>query len=196
MDTMPMKQLPNGVLIPQLGFGVFRSPEGTVTADSVRWAIEAGYRHIDTAAIYGNEASVGEGIASCGIPRDQLFITGKIWNQDMRQGNEEKAFLAACLLAGQDTNGNTLLAKAWKEHIEREKSASLERRMIKLLDMQWDGNYASSLWRIVKMLDRKDIDYEKLAWDIIHWDDEDRNVQKNWLRMIYSEDQIKVKEEK
>ena len=109
---------------------------------------------------------------------------------------EEKAFLAACLLAGQDTNGNTLLAKAWKEHIEREKSASLERRMIKLLDMQWDGNYASALWRIVKMLDRMDIDYEKLVWDIIHWDDEDRNVQKNWLRMIYSEDEIKVKEEK
>lgn len=102
MSTIPMKQLPNGIAIPQLGFGVFRSPEGSVTAESVRCAVESGYRHIDTAAIYGNEASVGEGIATCGISRDQLFITGKIWNKDMRDGNEEKAFLDTLKKLGTD----------------------------------------------------------------------------------------------
>lgn len=102
MSNIPMKQLPNGIAIPQLGFGVFRSPEGSVTAESVRCAVESGYRHIDTAAIYGNEASVGEGIRTCGISRDQLFITGKIWNKDMRDGNEEKAFMDTLNKLGTD----------------------------------------------------------------------------------------------
>lgn len=113
-----------------------------------------------------------------------------------KQDYELKAFIAACFLAGQERNGDVLLPKAWKQHIALKQSESLEKRMIKLLNMQWSENFASSLWRIVKMLDRDDIDCEKLAWDIIHWDDEDRRVQRNWLRMIYSEDVETVKEEK
>ena len=104
-----------------------------------------------------------------------------------KRGYEDKVFLAACLLAGQEENGNTSLANAWKEYLAKAQSISLEKRMTKLLDMQWDGNFARSLCRIVKMLNRNDIDYEKLVWDIVHWDDKDRRVQKQWLRIIYSE---------
>ena len=59
MDINSKKKLSNGVEIPILGLGVYLSPEGEVTANSVRWAVEAGYRHIDAAAVYGNEKSVG-----------------------------------------------------------------------------------------------------------------------------------------
>lgn len=82
---MEKRVLSNGVEIPAIGLGVYLSPEGQATADSVRWAVEAGYRHIDAAAVYGNECSVGEGIKTCGIPRDQLFLTSKLWNDDIRR---------------------------------------------------------------------------------------------------------------
>jgi len=96
------RKLPNGVRIPAIGFGVFKSPQGDVTAQSVRWAVEAGYRHIDAAAIYGNEESVGEGVRSCGISREELFITSKLWNADMRAGLEEKAFMESLRKLGTD----------------------------------------------------------------------------------------------
>ena len=79
--TVPTLKLNDGHDIPQLGFGVFKvDPDETerIVAD----ALEAGYRHIDTAAIYGNEAGVGRAIAASGIPRDELFITTKLWNSD------------------------------------------------------------------------------------------------------------------
>lgn len=92
MDINSKRRLSNSVEIPVLGLGVYLSPEGEITASSVRWAIEAGYRHIDAAAVYGNEESVGEGIRTCGLPRDQLFVTSKLWNDDMRRGRELEAF--------------------------------------------------------------------------------------------------------
>ena len=92
MNIQSRKSLGNGEEIPVLGLGVYLSPEGETTAASVRWAVEAGYRHIDTAAVYGNEASVGEGIQTCGIPREQLFVTSKLWNDDIRKGRELEAF--------------------------------------------------------------------------------------------------------
>lgn len=61
--------LNNGVKIPQIGLGVFRTPDGADTANAVKWAIEAGYRHIDTAKVYGNEKSVGEGIRMSVVDR-------------------------------------------------------------------------------------------------------------------------------
>ena len=79
--TVPTIRLNDGHDIPQLGFGVFRvDPEETerIVSD----ALEVGYRHIDTAAVYGNEAGVGRAIAKSGIPRDELFITTKLWNSD------------------------------------------------------------------------------------------------------------------
>jgi 2,5-diketo-D-gluconate reductase A len=81
MTTVPTLQLNDGHEIPQLGFGVFKV-DPAETERIVSDALEAGYRHIDTAAIYGNEEGVGRAIAASGIPRDELFITTKLWNSD------------------------------------------------------------------------------------------------------------------
>lgn len=70
----------DGNSIPCLGYGTFQSPDGEDTSIAVREAIELGYRHIDCAAVYGNEKSVGRGIAQSGIQRSQLFVTSKVWN--------------------------------------------------------------------------------------------------------------------
>jgi 2,5-diketo-D-gluconate reductase A len=79
MSDVPGIELNNGTTIPQLGFGVFQI-DPSDTADAVTTALEVGYRHIDTAQMYGNEAEVGEAIAKSGIPRDQLWITTKCNN--------------------------------------------------------------------------------------------------------------------
>ena len=84
--------LRNGVEIPVIGFGTWQTPDGDVAESSVRTAIEAGYRHIDTASEYHNETSVGRGIRSSGIPREQLFITTKLWNADHGYESTLKAF--------------------------------------------------------------------------------------------------------
>jgi 2,5-diketo-D-gluconate reductase A len=79
--TVPTLTLNDGHEIPQLGFGVFKvDPDETERI--VTDALEVGYRHIDTAAVYGNEVGVGRAIAKSGIPRDELFITTKLWNSD------------------------------------------------------------------------------------------------------------------
>ena len=69
--------LADGALLPLLGLGVWQVPDGHECVDAVRWAIELGYRHIDTAQAYGNEESVGQGLRESGVPRDQVFITTK-----------------------------------------------------------------------------------------------------------------------
>ena len=73
-------KLSNGVGIPCIGFGTWQTPDGDVAVRSVAAAIEAGYRHIDTAQAYGNEESVGKGIRESGIDRKDLFVTTKLWN--------------------------------------------------------------------------------------------------------------------
>ena len=67
----------SGAEIPLLGRGVWQVPNGPVTVNAVRWALELGYRHIDTAQAYGNEESVGRALSESGVPRDQVFITTK-----------------------------------------------------------------------------------------------------------------------
>lgn len=74
--------LSNGYPIPCVGFGTWQTPDGEIAANAVKCAIQAGYRHIDAAAIYGNEVSVGQGIAASGAAREELFITGKVWNTE------------------------------------------------------------------------------------------------------------------
>ena len=74
--------LSNGLSIPCVGFGTWQTPDGEIAANSVKCAIQSGYRHIDAAAIYGNEVSVGQGIAESGIPREELFVTSKVWNTE------------------------------------------------------------------------------------------------------------------
>src|SRR6266516_8087278 len=69
--------LADGNRIPLLGLGVWQVPNGAVCVDAVRWALELGYRHIDTAQAYGNEESVGQGLRESGVPREQVFITTK-----------------------------------------------------------------------------------------------------------------------
>src|SRR5476649_822272 len=70
--------LANGVEIPKIGFGTWQIPEGAESYDAVATALRAGYRHIDTARAYGNEASVGRAVRDSGIPRDQIFVTTKL----------------------------------------------------------------------------------------------------------------------
>lgn len=74
--------LNNGVAIPVLGLGVYRSPSGTETQTTIRQALELGYRHIDTARIYRNEADVGAAVRQSEIPREQIFVTTKLWESD------------------------------------------------------------------------------------------------------------------
>ena len=85
-DLKGTVQLSNGVEMPYFGLGVFKTQDGTEVENSVKWALEAGYRHIDTASIYQNERGVGNAILASGIPRNEIFITTKIWND--RQRNE------------------------------------------------------------------------------------------------------------
>ncbi len=88
---MKKMKLSNGKEIPMIGLGVFLSESGDETENAVRWGIEAGYRHIDTAMIYRNEKSVGKAIKDSGINRDELFVTTKLWNDDIRAGNARSA---------------------------------------------------------------------------------------------------------
>jgi 2,5-diketo-D-gluconate reductase A len=88
--TTPTLQLNSGSQIPQLGFGVFLVDPGEAQR-IVEDALEVGYRHIDTAAIYKNEEGVGRAIAASGIPREELFITTKLWNDDQGTDTPHRA---------------------------------------------------------------------------------------------------------
>jgi len=93
--TIPTVQLNDGYDIPQLGYGVFKVPPAD-TERAVTEALEVGYRHIDTAAIYGNEEGVGAAISRSGIPRNELFVTTKLWN-DRHDGEEPHAAIRESL---------------------------------------------------------------------------------------------------
>lgn len=92
--------LNNGVQMPVLGLGTFQSKSGGETRQAVLWALEAGYRHIDTAAAYGNEQDVGTAIGESGIPRQEIFITTKIWNADQGYESTLRAYDASCRRLG------------------------------------------------------------------------------------------------
>jgi 2,5-diketo-D-gluconate reductase A len=91
MSTVPSVTLNNGVVMPLLGFGVFQITDAEVCERSVAEALRVGYRLIDTAAAYGNEEAVGRAIKASGVPREELFITTKLWIAD---AGEERAGLA------------------------------------------------------------------------------------------------------
>ena len=95
-------QLRNKVEIPCIGYGTWKTPDGETASASVRTAIELGYRHIDTAAAYGNETSVGEGIRESGISREQLFVTSKVWNTERGYEKTLHAFEKTCQDLGTD----------------------------------------------------------------------------------------------
>uniref|UniRef100_A0AAU3GM62 Aldo/keto reductase n=1 Tax=Streptomyces sp. NBC_01401 TaxID=2903854 RepID=A0AAU3GM62_9ACTN len=101
MSTVPTVTLNNGVTIPQLGFGVFQVPDDETTA-AVTAALDAGYRSIDTATVYGNEAGVGRALAASGLARDELFVTTKLWNADQGYDATLTAFDASLAALGLD----------------------------------------------------------------------------------------------
>lgn len=92
MSFEKTKKLANDSIIPRLGLGVWQVKDGTEAVDSVKWALEAGYRLIDTAAAYKNETSVGEGIRASGVPREEIFVTTKLWNADQGYESTLRAF--------------------------------------------------------------------------------------------------------
>ena len=84
--------LANGVEMPYLGLGVWQSDDGKEVINAVKWALEAGYRHIDTAAAYKNEEGVGKGIKESEVNRKDIFVTSKLWNDDQGYDSTLKAF--------------------------------------------------------------------------------------------------------
>ncbi len=101
-DIQSTTTLSNGIDMPWFGLGVFEVKVGFQVEMAVRWALQAGYRSFDTAAIYRNEAGVGEVIRTSEISRDETFVTTKVWNQDQRTGRVEEAFKTSLDLLGLD----------------------------------------------------------------------------------------------
>ena len=99
METFTLN---NGVEMPVLGFGVFQVPDGDACERAVGTALEVGYRSLDTAAGYGNEAAVGRAIRSSGVPRDELFVTTKLWVQDAREAAAPAALATSLAKLGLD----------------------------------------------------------------------------------------------
>ena len=97
VSDVPARTLSNGVKMPILGLGVWQADAGTETEQAVRWALEAGYRHIDTARLYRNEESVGKAVRDSGVPREEIFITTKL---QPREIDGLKALEESCRLLG------------------------------------------------------------------------------------------------
>ncbi|MFC6275117.1 aldo/keto reductase [Levilactobacillus tangyuanensis] len=91
-NDIPELPLNNGNQIPQLGLGVFQVDNAADTKDSIKWALAAGYRHIDTAAYYGNEQWVGEAIRESDVKREDVFVTSKLWNSVRGYDETKQAF--------------------------------------------------------------------------------------------------------
>ncbi len=94
--------LNNGVKMPYLGFGVYLMEDGKEVENSIRKAIEVGYRSIDTASFYKNESGVGRAINESNVPRDEIFVTTKVWNEDLRQRRVKAAFDESLSLLNMD----------------------------------------------------------------------------------------------
>ena len=95
-------KLNSDVRMPILGLGVYQSPPGRVTRNAVNLALRVGYRHVDTARIYGNEADVGEAVRESGVPRGDLFIATKLWNSDQGYDSTLRACEASLKRLGLD----------------------------------------------------------------------------------------------
>jgi len=101
-QTIPEVTLNNGVKMPQFGLGVFKVDNAADIKNSIKWALADGYRLIDTAMIYQNEQWVGEAIKESGVPREDLFITSKLWNSDRGYEGTKAAFAASLQRLGLD----------------------------------------------------------------------------------------------
>ena len=125
--TIPSLEMNDGRSIPQIGFGVWQVPDD-VAVDATLTALEAGYRHIDTAAVYENERGVGEAIHRSGLARDDIFVTTKVWNTDQGYDQTMRAFDKSVGLLGVDevdlylvhwpTPARDLYTDTWRALIE------------------------------------------------------------------------------
>lgn len=96
------RRLSSGVEIPILGLGVYQIPQGRATEEAVKFALGIGYRHIDTASLYGNEEGVGRAVRESGVPREDVFVTTKLWNSDQGYDSAMRAFEASRRRLGLD----------------------------------------------------------------------------------------------
>lgn len=125
--SIPSLVMNDGRSIPQIGLGVWQVPDDVAT-DACLAALECGYRHIDTAALYYNEEGVGRAIAACGLPRKELFITTKVWNTDQGYDATMRAFDLSLSKLGLDyvdlylihwpTPGRDLYADTWRALVD------------------------------------------------------------------------------
>jgi len=100
--TLATLKLNSGMAIPQVGLGVWQIPKGAAAKGAVLAALRHGYRHVDTARIYGNEGDVGEAVRASGVPREEIFITTKLWNDDQGYDSALRAFDASLVRLGLD----------------------------------------------------------------------------------------------
>jgi diketogulonate reductase-like aldo/keto reductase len=100
--SIPSLPLRGGRTIPQVGLGVWQAARGQATRDAVTAALRVGYRHIDTARVYGNEIDVGAAIKESGVPREQVFVTTKLWNDDQGYDTTLRAFAQSASRLGLD----------------------------------------------------------------------------------------------
>lgn len=122
MDTITLN---NGVELPALGLGVFQTPPEE-TRDAVRAALDAGYRHIDTAAAYGNEREVGRAVADAGIDRSEVFIETKVWISDYGYAETLHAFEKSAGKLGVDQIDLLILHQALPSDFERTREAEVQ----------------------------------------------------------------------
>jgi len=102
MDIASTLTLNNGVEMPRFGLGVWQAKTGSEVRNAVRWALEAGYRDLDTARIYGNERDVGAILREGIVPREDVFVTTKLWNGDQGYERTKQAFAASLRDLGLD----------------------------------------------------------------------------------------------
>jgi 2,5-diketo-D-gluconate reductase A len=131
MPSIPSLTFNDGHRIPQFGLGVYLTPDPDMPA-VLKTAFAAGYRHIDTAAIYRNEAGVGRGIAEFGIARDELFVTTKLWNADQGYDSALRALDSSLMKLRLDhvdlylihwpCPGNGRFVESWKALVEAQRS--------------------------------------------------------------------------
>ncbi|BDU77463.1 aldo/keto reductase [Mesoterricola sediminis] len=113
MTTPPPILLSNGVAVPALGFGTWQIPEGPAAFDAVTCALASGYRHIDTARAYGNEASVGRALRASGLRREEVFVTSKLPAEEKDSGRVLAAFDATMAALGLDQLDLYLIHAPW-----------------------------------------------------------------------------------
>lgn len=111
MDISTTTTLNNGIEMPRVGLGTYKSDNGGEVVQAVHWALEAGYRSIDTASMYQNEAGIGRAVTESPVPREEIFITSKVWNSD--QGYESTLDSCAGSLERLQTDYIDLLLIHW-----------------------------------------------------------------------------------